>query len=60
MTPPSAWAQAAGKWLTSCRCSPTSCWQWRRPVFNGGVLPHTPQEILACPLIRSVEGWATG
>ncbi len=27
------------------------------PSFNGGVLPHTPQEILACPLIRSVEGW---
>lgn len=20
-------------------------------------MPHTPQEILACPLIRSVEGW---
>ena len=45
--PPSipAWAQAAGKGSPSCRCSPTSCWRWRRPGFNGGVLPHTPQEI---------------
>ncbi len=28
------------------------------PHFNGGVLPHTPAEILAAPLVRTVESWA--
>ncbi|WP_293764372.1 LysR substrate-binding domain-containing protein [uncultured Aquitalea sp.] len=27
------------------------------PAFNGGRLPKTPQEIMAGPLIRSVESW---
>lgn len=28
------------------------------PGFNGGHLPRTPAEILAAPLIRSVESWS--
>lgn len=28
------------------------------PGFNGGNLPRTPAEILAAPLIRSVESWS--
>lgn len=28
------------------------------PRFNGGALPRTPAEVLACPLIRSAEPWA--
>lgn len=29
------------------------------PGFNGGNLPQTPAEIIAAPLIRSVESWST-
>ena len=29
------------------------------PDFNGGNLPQTPAEIVAAPLIRSVESWST-
>lgn len=28
------------------------------PRFNGGELPRTPAELLAAPLLRSVESWA--
>ncbi|MFC3624603.1 LysR substrate-binding domain-containing protein [Vogesella amnigena] len=27
------------------------------PTFNGGNLPQTPQQVMAGPLIRSVESW---
>ena len=35
----------AGGWegLPSRRCSPTSCWQWRRPAFNG-VAAHAARD----------------
>lgn len=28
------------------------------PHFQGGALPRTPAQVLACPLIRSAEPWA--
>ncbi len=28
------------------------------PDFNGGRLPRTPSEIVACPTLRSTESWA--
>lgn len=28
------WALTAGKGSPSCRCSPTSCWRWRRPALT--------------------------